>query len=175
MFPEVPPVSVLGAELGLRPVESPRGPLSLVEPVEAWSLPFLIDALMGRWNGPDFLFEWRLYFDPANRRGPSQFAQHLTYARVVPVESSPLAPVALADLIATQDVSAALGYLADHPVLVLKTSGVIIVGYAVRGIGQAVQTGIRTGLLRVMGIGGEQAGDEPEDNADEALDDDEDQ
>lgn len=164
VFHEIPDIRALAAEFELRPIDLPRGPVEVLEPVEAWSIPFLLDAIMGRWNGPGFLYEWRLYFDPPNRRGPSQFAQHLTYAKVVPVESSPLAPVALADLISTHEVSGTLGYLANHPVLLLKASGVIIVGYAVRGIGQAVEIRLRSGALRLMGVGGDQASvlDEPE-------------
>ncbi len=152
MFPNVPPLNALAGEFELRPLELPEGRTSVVDPVEAWSLPFLLDALMGRWNGPDFLYEWPLYFDPPNRRGPSPFAQHLAFAPVVPVESSPLAGVALAELIGTGDVTGLLGHLEGHPVLLLKTVGVVILGYAVRGAGQAVQIRLRTGLLRIMGI-----------------------
>jgi hypothetical protein len=172
VFPAVPDVQAISAELELRPLDPARAPATLLEPVEPWSIPFLIDGLMGRWDGPGFPYEWRLYFDPLNRRGPSEFAQHLTFAKVVPVESSPLAGVSLADIISTHEVSATLGYLGSHPVLLLKTSGVVIVGYAVRGIGQAIQIKLRIGLLRIMGVGGDQAKVLPDEAVDEAPEDD---
>lgn len=164
---ELAPAGLIADRLGLEPI----GPTSVVEPVEAWSLPFMIDGLMGRWTGPQRFREWRFYFDVPNRRGPSQFAQHVAFAKVIPFKSSPLGAVALAELIVRGDVSAALGYLGGHPVLLFEAAGAIIVCGAATGIGDGLRIGLRTMLLRLMGVetdhpedGDSSAGsDEPED------------
>ncbi len=97
-------------------------------------------------------YEWRFYFDIPNRRGPSAFAQYLTFARVVPFESSPLEAKSLSELVAGGGVSAALGYLTGHPLLVFEVSGGIIVCGAARGVADALRIGLRSKLLALMGV-----------------------
>jgi hypothetical protein len=152
---EVPPVEVLMKRLSLEPpLRGERRGLSRIEPVEAWSLPFIVDATLGRWPGPEFLVEWRFYFDPPNRRGPSPFAQYLTYAPVVPFESSLLSAKSLADLAtAGGGVGAAAGAYATGDLLLLLVvpAGIIICG-AARGVGEALRIGLRVKLLNLMGV-----------------------
>jgi hypothetical protein len=134
-------------------LRSPSGErASVFEPLEAWSLPFFLDGLLGGWSGPDSVFEWRFYFDVPNRRGPSPFAQHLTYARVVPFESSPLDAKSLSELITGGGASAALAYITGHPLLALVVPGGIIVCGAARGIAEALRIGLRSKLLGLMGV-----------------------
>lgn len=162
---EVPPVDVLAERLGFEPFHRAERSLSRIEPVEAWSLPFLIDASMGRWRGPDLLFEWRLYFDPPNRRGPSAFAQYLTYSPVIPFESSPLDGKALSELVTAGGVGAAVGAFAtDHPLLLLAVPAGIIVCGAARGVADALRIGLRSRLLALMGVEDPEADEPPPDD-----------
>jgi hypothetical protein len=73
-----------------------------LDPLEAWSLPFLLDAMSGR--GREFLdypfrFEipWRQLLGP--RRGHSQFAQYAVYAPVLRVEALPVRGRSMAGLL----------------------------------------------------------------------------
>jgi hypothetical protein len=142
-----------------------RGAVSRIEPVEAWSLPFLVDAAMGRWRGPDFLFEWRLYFDPPSRRGPSTFAQYLTYSPVIPFGSSPLQGKALSELVTAGGVGAAVGaFASDHPLLLLAVPAGIIVCGAARGVADALRIGLRSKLLELMGVEDPEAHESPPDD-----------
>lgn len=130
-----------------------------VAPVDAWSLPFLLDAAMRRYIG--FPYEFGFFFDPAEPRrgttgrGPTPFAQHLAFAPVVPVESSPLRNRSLSEIVTTSaGASIALGSYAatDEPLVLLATPLLIIVCGAAEGIGQALQIGLRSLLLNLMGV-----------------------
>lgn len=126
-----------------------------VEPVEAWSLPFLIDVALG--NFPQFPWTLDVLEPGLRRRGhlPSSFAQHIAYAPIVPFEQSPLEAKSLAEVLATAGpgVGAVVGYLAtDRPlILIVAPAGIIIVGAAL-GIARALEEGLRQRLLRRMGI-----------------------
>jgi hypothetical protein len=145
----------LSLRLGIRGLEGTdsRSPTQ----VEAWSLPFLVDSLIG--GQPPWPFEpfaprpFRI--DRRSRvRGPSPFAQHVAFAPVVPFESSPLGPKTLADLLtAGGGAGAALGsYVTGDPVLLIVAAGGIIVGGAASGIGDALRVGLRAKLLELMGV-----------------------
>jgi len=65
-----------------------------LEPVEVWSLPFLIDSVLRRQDGPYFqdgpfieFMSWGV--GRQQGRGPSTFAQHLVFSPVIPFEESP--------------------------------------------------------------------------------------
>lgn len=145
--------------LGLRePRLGDEGAIAL-RPVEAWSLPFLLDAMLGRplddfgpWRDP-FWFEDYLR-GPRSRSGPSAFAQYLAYSPVVPFESSPLGPKALSELAtAGGGVGAALGaYATGDPLLLLVVPAGIIVCGAARGVADALRIGLRSKLLELMGV-----------------------
>lgn len=154
---EAPDVMELAQALGLR-LDGPRGPgPGRIEPVEGWSLPFLVDAALGRF--PGFPYEFEFYFDPQEpmrpRRGPSQFAQYVTYAPVIPFESSPLSGKSLAELATTGggSVGAAIGFAqtGDLIVLLIVPAGIIVCG-AARGVGEALRIGLRSKLLARMGV-----------------------
>lgn len=157
-------VDELADALGFKPIRGPEGrPARRIAPVEAWSLPFVIDAALGRF--PDFPFEF--YFDPLEpmrpRREPSPFAQYVTYVPVIPFESSPLGAKSLAELAtASGSVGAAVGYSAtgDLLVLLLVPAGIIVCG-AARGIGDALRIGLRSKLLRLMGVDDPERNDPP--------------
>lgn len=130
-------------------------------PIEAWSLPFMIDAVLGRplddfvWPYEPFFVERYLEGRSGRRRGgPSEFAQYLAYAPVVPFESSPLGPKALSELAtAGGGVGAAVGaYATGHPLLLLVVPAGIIVCGAARGISEALRIGLRARLLDLMGV-----------------------
>jgi hypothetical protein len=160
---EVPPADLVAHQLGFRdaPEARPRRwpPVGRVAP---WLLPFAIDLALGRdeeefyrW-GPFFLEEH--LFGPRHRRaeraGPSAFAQYLAYAPVVPFESSPLAPKALSDLAAAGGgIGGALGaYVTGDPLLLLTIPAGIVVCGAARGVGQALEIGLRARVLDFMGV-----------------------
>lgn len=125
-------------------------------PVEAWSLPLLIDATLGRYG--NYAYERGFYFDPVEsmgpRRGPSPFAQYVTFAHVVPIEASPLGGKALAELVTTgSSVGAAVGaYMTGDPILGLVAAGGIIVGGAASGIGEALQIGLQSKILHLRAL-----------------------
>src|SRR5207245_2461080 len=119
----VPPIRELVGVLGLELVRFPGNGMSVLEPVEAWSLPFFLDGLLRPWSASELPYEWRFYFDIPNRRGPSAFAQYLAFARILPFEASPLEAKSLSELVVGGGVSAALGYLTGHPLLVFEVSG----------------------------------------------------
>ena len=169
-FAEAPPAEALARDLGLEPIAgtaTAAPPVYSVAPLEGWSLPFFIDALMGRWNGPQPFFEWRFYSDVPKRRGPSEFAQHLAYARVVPFESSPLEAKSLVELITGGAASAAVGYLTGHPLFVLFVAAGIIVCGTARGVADALRIGARTKLLAWMGVDDPEAPAPPDDDSDD--------
>jgi hypothetical protein len=155
---EVPPAEVLG-----RDFESEGRRL---EPVEAWSLPFLIDTLLGR--PPDFPpFERWPPFDPdfppwglrrRRGRGPSAFAQHLTYSPVIPFESSPLGSKSLAGVVTTAGGAVGAYVTRDPLLLVTVPLGIVLCRAAVH-VGDGVGIVLRTIILRWAGI---EAADAPE-------------
>lgn len=120
-------------------------------PVEAWSLPFLVDAALGRY--PDF--PWVLDVPGVGEgprgRGPSGFAQHLTSSPVVPVESSPLGGKSLAELVtATGSVGAAVGcYASGDPLVLLVVPAGIVVCGAAHGVVEGLRP--RRRRLRLSG------------------------
>jgi hypothetical protein len=153
---ETPAVEYVARAFDLRPLEGTRARMARIEPVEPWSLPFLLDALLGRF--PPFPY----YFDPLEpdrpRRGPSPLAQYLAYERVIPFESSPLGAASLASLVtATSTAGAALGYHATgDPILFLTVPAGIVVAGAALGIGAGtaigLAEGVRHGLRRLMSL-----------------------
>jgi hypothetical protein len=154
---------VPGAEQAARwfDLHNPReasGAAIVVTPVEAWNLPFLLDASMRRYV--DYPYEFGFYFDPleprrsTRGRGPSMFAQHLVFAPIVPVESSPLRNRSLSEIVSTSaGVSLALGSYAatEDPLVLIATPLLIIVCGAAEGIGQALHVGLRSLILKAMG------------------------
>jgi hypothetical protein len=142
---EVPPVELLAEDLGLDGIAR----------AEAWSLPFVLDAILGRFT-PDY--PWVLEFPGPGRRrrgrSPSAFAQHLAYEPVIPFESSPLQGRSLGELLAAGGASAgaAIGFIEGHAIVVLAMpTGIIVIG-AARGAAEALQIGIRTKMLAWMGV-----------------------
>jgi hypothetical protein len=146
-FPETPPVERLADELGF---EDHRH----LDPVEAWSLPFLIDATLGRF--PDFPWTLEVWASGRRRRGegPSTFAQHIAYEPVIPFESSPLRGASLAQLLTAGGTAAggAVGYVEGHIVMILVVPAGIIIAGAARGVADALHIGIRAKLLAWMGV-----------------------
>lgn len=147
-FGEVPPVERLASELDFE--RSLR-----LAPVEGWSLPFMIDAILGRFP-PDFPWVLEVPGPGARRRGegPSRFAQHIAYEPVVPFESSPLRGSSLAELLAAGGAAAggAVGFVEGQVIVILAVpAGIILIG-AARGVADALHIGIRTKLLEWMGV-----------------------
>jgi hypothetical protein len=142
--------------IGLQDGRSVNGAALRLGPVEAWSLPFLIDDLLDRYL--DFPDEFGLYFDPLEprrpRRGPSRFAQYVTYAPVVPFESSPLSGQALGEVVTKSGmVGGAVGaYVTGDPLVVLVAAGGLILGGAAQGVSEALRIGLRSKLLGLMGV-----------------------
>jgi hypothetical protein len=124
--------------------------------IEAWSLPFLIDAIMlGRY--PEFPWVLEVPFPGAARegRGPSEFAQHIAYAPLVPFESSPLRGRSLAEIIAASGTAGAavVGYHATgDPLMILKVPAGLIIAGAALGIAEALRIGLRAKVLGLMGV-----------------------
>ena len=156
---EVPAAHEVASGLDLRDPRDPSDRPLRIKPVEAWNLPFLIDAATRHFV--DYPYEFGFYFDPdeprarTGGRGPTPFAQYLAYAPVVPFESSPLAAQSLAELIASnaEEVTGALGRAATgDPLLLLAVPAGIIVCGAARGIGEALRIGLRARLLELMGV-----------------------
>ena len=71
---------------------------------------------------------------------------------MVPIESSPLYGKALSELFAGGGVTAAVGYLVGHPLLVFEVGGGMIVCGAARGVAEALRIGLRSKLLDLMGV-----------------------
>jgi hypothetical protein len=130
--------------------------LQRIEPVGAWGLPFLVDTMLG--SAPDFPFIVEPPPSPPLPRGvgrtPTPFAQYVTYAPVVCFEQSPVSGKSLAELVTTASgVSGAVGFLqTDNWLLLLIVPGGIIICGAARGISEALRIGLRTRLLRWMGV-----------------------
>jgi hypothetical protein len=167
---ELPSVDEVARTLALRPIrgEGPRA--TRITPVEAWSLPFLVDAALGRY--PDYPFELAFYFDPLEprrpRRGPSQFAQYLTYEPVIPFESSPLGAKSLAALVTgATTVGAALGYAATRePIVLLTVPAGLVLGGAAVGAAAGTAIGlaeiVRYRLRKLLGVPDDESSpDEP--------------
>jgi hypothetical protein len=144
---EVPPVEALGEQL-----ETPGG---IIRPVEAWSLPFLIDTALGepRWPGSPFdaPLSWPLAARPRNDRWSSPFAEYVAFTPVVPFESSPLGAKSLGGLVA--GAGGAVGAYATHdPLLLLTVPAGIIVCRAAFHIGDGIGIAVRTVILRWVGV-----------------------
>jgi hypothetical protein len=168
----VPSPDDLAGRLGLgeRPGRPSRRWPSIGD-VSPWALPFAIDIALGneedfyRW-GP-LLLEEHLFGRRERREGvgPSAFAQYLAYAPVVPFESSPLSPKSLSDLAtAGGGIGGALGaYLTGDPLLLVTIPAGIIVCGAARGVSQALEIGLRSKILGLMGVEDPEASKAPED------------
>lgn len=112
----------LADRLGLR--EAGR-----LEPLEPWSLPFLLDAMTGRGYMAyplGFEFPWRDL--PPRGRGPTGFAQEAVFAPLLPVEASPVRGRSLASLIVSGGATSAIGLYAQtgDPVAVVYAGGVTV-------------------------------------------------
>lgn len=149
--PDGPNINAVADALGMDPIALDT---RRIEPLEPWTLPFIIDGLLGRWIGPDAPFEWRYrLLDAPATRGPSRFAQALAYEPLVPFESSPLKAQSLSGLtLASSGAVGALGAIDGHPLLLLYLPAGIILCGAAKGVGEALQIGLRTKLLHLMGI-----------------------
>lgn len=77
---------------------------------QPWNLPFLLDAMMGRFGDLGYPFRFEIFWRdvPSPSRGPSQFAQYAVYAPVIPVEGSPIRGRSIASLIAKGGATAAV-------------------------------------------------------------------
>jgi hypothetical protein len=126
--------------------------------VEPWSLPFLIDAVLRRY--PSLGWEWErwehldrfvLY---RNRAGPSPFAQHLAYDRIVPVESSPLTSRSLAELFVGGG-AAVTAYVTHHPALIFAGPSGVFLCTVARHLGDGVGIPMRDRLWRALGASDE--------------------
>jgi len=127
-----------------------------IRPVEAWNLPFLLDAALGRF--PDFPYEFHFYFDPLEsarpRRTPSPFAQHLAYAPIIPFEASPLGGKSLAEVLTTAGTGtgAVVGaYAMQEPLVLVAVPAGIIVCKAASHVGDGIGIALRTLILRLVG------------------------
>ncbi len=145
-------VQELAQELSIRPADAPG---RLLDPLEAWSLPFFLDVSMGLREGTES-FGWVSLPVTVATAPPSPFAQYLTYAPVVPFESSPLAAKSLAELIVGGGASGAVGYVSGHPFLVLYVAAGIVICRGAHGLGrgvaEALQIAARAKLLSWMGV-----------------------
>ena len=110
-----------------------------LEPVEVWSLPFLIDSVLRRQDGPYFqdgpfieFMSWGV--GRQQGRGPSTFAQHLVFSPVIPFEESSQEGKSLADIIvaAGGGTGAVVGFYAsgDPLILLVVPAGIIVLGAA---------------------------------------------
>jgi hypothetical protein len=137
----------------LLPVADDDERITQIGPVEAWSLPFFVDAALGRRLGPDISFEWNLRVNPPSSRGPSAFAQHVVFDAVVPFESSPLRASSLAQLVGTGGGATAVvsAILTGDPILFIAVPAGIIVCGAAAGVAQALNLGLRAKILERMG------------------------
>lgn len=125
-----------------------------VATVEPWSLPFLIDALLRRypslgweWDRWEHLDRFVLY---RNRDGPSAFAQHLAYQRIVPVESSPLTNRSLTELFVAGG-GAVTAYVTHHPALILAGPTGVFLCTVARHLGDGIGVPLRDRLWRALG------------------------
>jgi hypothetical protein len=143
------------AALGFRPLRG-RSLSSMEVEARAWNLPFLLDGVLGRLLTSSG--DLSLSVDPLNpgRRGgrPSEFAEYLAYASIIPIEASPLAGKSLSELVtAAGGASAAVGvYATGDPLLLLSLAAGIIVCAAARGVGDALRIGLRARLLTHLGV-----------------------
>ena len=81
-----------------------------LDSVEAWSLPFLLDAMTGRYGDVGYPFRFEIFWRdvPGPSRGPTEFAQYAVYAPVIPVEVSPVRGRSIAGLLTTGGATAAV-------------------------------------------------------------------
>lgn len=155
-----PNAAEFARRLDLREPRFGDGEAIRLAPVEAWSLPFMVDAVLGRplddfvWPYEPYFMERYLQGRSRRRAGPSEFAQYLTYSPVVPFESSPLGQKALSDLAtAGGGVGVAVGvYTTGDPLLLLVVPAGMIVCGAASGIADALRIGLRAKLLDLMGV-----------------------
>jgi len=143
--------------------------------VEAWSLPFLLDAVLRRY--PSLGWEWERweYLDRfilyRNREGPSAFAQQLAYEPIVPVESSPLTKRLLSELLASGSIVTA--YVTHHPLLIFAGPAGVFLCTVARHLGDGIGVPARDRLWRALGASDEslhRGTDEPEEEDDETSD-----
>ena len=145
---EIPPAQMLAEEW----FERPTPPMVRPDP---WALPFLIDTALGRF--PDFPWVLEVRGPGERREGqlPSDFAQYLAYAPVIPFESSPLANRSLAEILTTSGgtATAAAGYYATGDLLVVLAVpvGIIVLG-AAQGVSEGLRIGLRSKVLAFMGV-----------------------
>jgi hypothetical protein len=144
-----------------------------LRPLEAWSLPFLMDGLLGRFplgyiEGRAELpgYMWRELAPWVESRGPTSFAQELVFSPVVPFEASPLSGKSVAEVITAAGGSAggAVGFYAtgDPLLLIVVPAGIILCGAATafakvihraaEGVGDALYIGARARVLRWLGV-----------------------
>jgi hypothetical protein len=81
-----------------------------LEPVQAWSLPFLLDAITGRYGDTGYPFRFEIFWRdvPGYSRGPTEFAQYAVFAPVIPVEASPVRGRSIAALLTTGGATGAM-------------------------------------------------------------------
>lgn len=123
-----------------------------LDPVEAWSLPFLLDAMTRRYGDAGYPFRFEIFWRdvPGPSRGPTQFAQYAVYAPVMPVEASPVRGRSIASLLATGGATAAVtlyGATGDAAA-VLYVAGVTIFFTA----GYPVFLRLEAAVARIVGV-----------------------
>lgn len=146
--PEIPSIESFGEFLVI--------PGVVIRPVEAWSLPFLIDQVTGNQRAfgapfPDHPFDWPLRLRPNDQRWASPFAEHVSFAPVIPFESSPLQGNSLAGLV-TSAGGLVGAYMTHDPLLIITVPGGIIVCRAALHIGDGIGIAAKTLILRLVGI-----------------------
>ncbi len=131
---QAPPIKWVAVHLGLER-------FTLMQRVEAWTLPFLMDGLLGRFP-LDYVeghlelprHMWGESAPWLGPRGPTPFAQELTFAPVVPFEASPLGGKAIAEIVTAAGGSAggAVGFAAtgEPLLLIVVPAGIVLCGAA---------------------------------------------
>lgn len=147
----------------------PRNPKHAnIEPVEAWSLPLVFDALLGRFSELPWFFELGGPRFRTPKRGPSQFAQYLTFAPIVPFEQSPLGAQSIAEAVTKAGgmgtAGVAVGVFATtEPSLLITVPAGIIVCKAASHVGDGVGIGLRTQIVRLLSADEPPLNEPPED------------
>ena len=143
--------------LGLAPLSDDR---PYLRPVDGWSLPFLLDALTGSYP-TNFPWVLEIPFPGAGRQGegPTEFAQQVAYAQVIPFEESPVRGRSLAGLLTTGGATAAVAAYAEsgEPVVIVVVAGAVIL---FTGVG-VVARRLEVSLGRLIGVDVESEIDEP--------------
>jgi hypothetical protein len=123
--PAEDPVDV-ATRLGLVPFRTER---PYVRPLEGWSLPFLLDAITDSYP-LDFPWVLEILYSGASRsgEGPTEFAQKVAYAPLIPFEESPVRGRSLATLLTTGGATGAVAAYAESgkPVVVLVIAGSVV-------------------------------------------------